>query len=223
MTSLNPVLTCGYQITESLKTHRNIGRTEARETTISLLQQVGIPEPHKRIKEYPHQLSGGMRQRVMIAMALSCNPVLLIADEPTTALDVTIQAQILQIMSKLKQSHDMAVIFITHDLGVVSEIADMIIVLYAGKVVERGSKKDIIENAQHPYSIGLLESVPNMENEQEKLNVIPGTIPDPTSYTEGCRFYNRCNRHTEECKKQPSEFAVGPGHSVACFNYMKKP
>ncbi len=222
MTSLNPVLTCGYQIQESLHIHDKITKKEAKEKALALMKQVGIPEAEKRFSEYPHQFSGGMRQRVMIAMALSCKPKLLIADEPTTALDVSIQAQILELLGTLKKSSDMAMIFITHDLGVVAEIADEIIVLYAGTVAERGTTKDIFNHAAHPYTLGLLESVPHISKEQEHLTVIPGTLPDPTDYQPGCRFYERCTFHSDLCKKDPVEEEITPGHRVACFHYRLK-
>lgn len=218
MTSLNPVFTCGYQIQESLNIHQKISKKEAKHKTIELMKQVGIPDPQKRFHEYPHQFSGGMRQRIMIAMALSCNPTLLIADEPTTALDVSIQAQILQLLAGLKQSTDMAMIFITHDLGIVAEIADKIIVLYAGKVAERGTDSDIFNNALHPYTKGLLHSIPKLTESQEKLNVIPGTLPDPSAYSKGCRFYDRCDRHTDNCMRQPPESDISETHKVACFH-----
>lgn len=221
MSSLNPVFTCGYQIQESLLTHRAIPKKEAKKIALDLMEQVGIPDTEKRFAEYPHQFSGGMRQRIMIAMALSCSPCILIADEPTTALDVSIQAQILQLLSTLKHSKNMAMIFITHDLGIVAEIADTIIVLYAGKVAERGTSVDIFENALHPYTKGLLNSVPKVHMNQEKLHVIPGTLPDPTSYEQGCRFYERCDRHTDECKIQPIEFNITESHKVACYHYDK--
>jgi len=221
MTSLNPVFTCGYQIQESFLIHNKITKKEAKEKAINLMKQVGIPEPHKRFHEYPHQFSGGMRQRIMIAMALACNPRLLIADEPTTALDVSIQAQILKLMSDLKQSHDMTMLFITHDLGVVAEIADDIIVLYAGRIVERGTASDIFEKALHPYTKGLLDSIPSIQKRQERLTMIPGTLPDPTAYPEGCRFYERCDRRSEMCKKQPSERLISKTHTVACFHCEK--
>jgi peptide/nickel transport system ATP-binding protein/oligopeptide transport system ATP-binding protein len=218
MTSLNPVFTCGFQIEEALMLHQNMKKKEAREAAVDMLKQVKIPDPHKRVSEYPHELSGGMRQRAMIAMALSCNPKLLIADEPTTALDVTIQAQILDLLREIKESRDMALMFITHDLGIVAEIADEVLVIYAGRVAERGSAANIYNMPKHPYTIGLLNSVPLMTGKKEKLNVIPGTLPDPTNYPAGCRFYERCDRHSEKCLKQPEEFEVSAGHSAACFH-----
>lgn len=221
MTSLNPVFTCGYQIEEALKLHQGLKQKEARERAIDMLRQVHIPDAEKRVDEYPHQLSGGMRQRIMIAMALSCNPRLLIADEPTTALDVTIQAQILDLLAELKETRNMSLLFITHDLGIVAEIADEVLVLYAGKAVERGSADQIYKNAKHPYTLGLLQSVPRMEGRQERLHVIPGTLPDPKNLPEGCRFYNRCDRKTDACLKQPEQFVVEAGHTCACFHWER--
>jgi oligopeptide/dipeptide ABC transporter ATP-binding protein len=221
MTSLNPVFTCGYQIIESLRFHRGMSRGQARERAIEMLRLVRIPDPHKRVDEYPHQLSGGMRQRVMIAMALACEPKLLIADEPTTALDVTIQAQILDLLAELKEKLHMAVIFITHDLGIVAQIADHVLVLYAGKVAERGSSRDIYEHPAHPYTIGLLDSVPRLDRARERLTVIPGNLPDPTAYEPGCRFYDRCARHTDQCRADPREMTVGKGHSAACWHMQQ--
>jgi len=221
MTSLNPVYTCGYQIAEALRQHKNMTKKEAEEKAVSLLEQVKIPDPHVRVTEYPHQLSGGMRQRVMIAMALSCDPKLLVADEPTTALDVTVQAQILELLAEIKEQRSMAVLFITHDLGVVAEIADSVVVLYAGKIAERGRAVDIYENPKHPYTIGLLNSVPTLEKSNKELYVIPGTLPDPTDFTEGCRFYERCDRHTDKCRTQPEEFTISETQSAACFHIEK--
>ncbi len=218
MTSLNPVFTCGYQIEEALMLHQSLNKRDAHDKAIEMLRLVKIPDPEKRVNEYPHQLSGGMRQRVMIAMALSCNPKILIADEPTTALDVTIQAQILDLLFELKQTRDMALLFITHDLGIVAEIADDVLVLYAGKAAERGSASQIYGNAKHPYTIGLLNSVPRIEGHRDRLHVIPGTLPDPKDLPEGCRFYNRCDRHTDVCKQPPPEFKVEEGHLSACFH-----
>ncbi len=221
MTSLNPVFTCGYQIMESLRFHQNMSTAQARERAIEMLRLVRIPDPRKRVDEYPHQLSGGMRQRVMIAMALACNPKLLIADEPTTALDVTIQAQILDLLAELKEELHMAVIFITHDLGIVAQIADHVLVLYAGKVAERGRAADIYQHPKHPYTIGLLDSVPRLDRAQERLTVIPGSLPDPTAYQQGCRFYDRCSRHTDQCRNNPEEVTVGARHSAACWHIEK--
>ena len=218
MTSLNPVFTVGWQIEEALRLHRGLGKKEARETAVDMLRQVRIPDPHKRADDYPHQMSGGMRQRVMIAMALSCSPKLLIADEPTTALDVTIQAQILDLLQELKASHGMAVLFITHDLGIVAQIADEVQVLYAGMTAERGSAAQVFNSAKHPYTLGLLHSVPRMTQGRGRLHVISGTLPDPTNYSEGCRFYDRCPRHSDKCLARAPLFPIEPGHEAACFH-----
>jgi peptide/nickel transport system ATP-binding protein len=218
MTSLNPVFTCGFQIAEALQQHKGLGKKEAFDKAIDLLKQVHISDPDKRAFEYPHQLSGGMRQRVMIAMALSCGPSVLIADEPTTALDVTVQAQILDLFYEIKQSHDMSILFITHDLGIVAEIADRVVVLYAGRIAERGAAGEIFANAKHPYTLGLLNSVPDVDMKNKQLSVIPGTLPDPTAYVPGCRFYDRCPRHSEKCRQQPPEFPISETHSAACFH-----
>jgi len=218
MISLNPVYTCGFQIAEALVRHKAMTKKEAMEKAGELLRQVHIPDPHKRVAEYPHQLSGGMRQRVMIAMALSCDPTLLIADEPTTALDVTVQAQILDLFYEIKQTRNMSILFITHDLGIVAEIADRVIVLYAGRIAERGSAEEVFTNAKHPYTLGLLSSVPNVADKHAQLSVIPGTLPDPTAYAEGCRFYDRCPRRTDGCRQQPPLFELTQTHSAACFH-----
>ncbi|MFP4418531.1 MAG: ABC transporter ATP-binding protein [Chitinispirillaceae bacterium] len=219
MTSLNPVFTVGFQIMETLRLHQGLDEKNARERAIHMLKAVHIPDAHKRVDEYPHQLSGGMRQRVMIAMALACNPKLLIADEPTTALDVTIQAQILDLLSELKEKFHMALMFITHDLGIVAQIADEVLVLYAGKVAERGSAADIYQNPKHPYTAGLLSSVPRLDSTEEKLTVIPGILPDPTAYGPECRFYSRCTRRTDTCKIAPEEFTMGKDtHKAACYH-----
>jgi oligopeptide/dipeptide ABC transporter ATP-binding protein len=218
MISLNPVFTCGFQIAEALQRHKGMSKKEAFDRAIDLLRQVHIPDPHKRAHEYPYQLSGGMRQRVMIAMALSCDPKLLIADEPTTALDVTVQAQILDLFAEIKQSRSMSLLFITHDLGIVAEIADRVIVLYAGRIAERATAEEIFTNAKHPYSLGLLRSVPVVGMKARQLQVIPGALPDPTAYPAGCRFYDRCPRRSEKCRQQPPETAVSPAHTAACFH-----
>ena len=192
MTALNPTLTIGDQLIEPLVIHQGFNKKDARKEAVEVLKKVGISAPEKRLKEYPHQLSGGMRQRVMIAMAVSCAPKLLIADEPTTALDVTIQAQILELMLDLRQKMDTAVILITHDMGVVAETADNILVLYAGKVVEYGSVKEIFNTPKHPYTKGLLSSIPPLEEDVEELNTIEGTVPGPGQMPVGCRFSPRC-------------------------------
>ena len=188
MTSLNPVYTCGDQIEEAIAVHRDVSRREARDRSIEMLGQVGIPDPKRRSREYPHQLSGGMRQRVMIAMALSTNPELLIADEPTTALDVTIQAQILELMKTLRERNRMAIMLITHDLGVIAEMADDVVVMYAGKVVEASDVMTVFERPHHPYSKGLLASIPRLGEKRERLEVIKGMVPNPLNLPTGCLF-----------------------------------
>jgi oligopeptide/dipeptide ABC transporter ATP-binding protein len=223
MTSLNPVFTCGFQIDEAVILHQGLGPTAAREKTVEMLQLVGIPDPSQRANEYPHQLSGGMRQRVMIAMALCCNPDVLIADEPTTALDVTIQAQILELLERLQAELGMAVLMITHDLGVIAEVADRVAVMYAGKIVESAVVERIFEQPRHPYTIGLLESIPKLNEQKEKLSVIPGTVPDATRFPSGCRFAPRCSRAEAVCREaEPPLLTIegedtDKGHAVACW------
>lgn len=218
MTSLNPVYTIGDQIAEAIQLHQGLNRKDAIDKAIEMLRLVGIPLPERRVKEYPHQLSGGMRQRVMIAMALSCNPKLLIADEPTTALDVTIQAQILELMKKLKRDLGMAIMLITHDLGVVAEMCERVVVMYGGKVVEEGDVVSIFKNPLHPYTEGLLRSVPRMDEDVEKLHVIEGVVPNPLHLPKGCRFHPRCPYAVDRCKEeQPQLEQVAPGRFVACI------
>ena len=221
MTCLNPVYTIGNQLVEALKAHdKNISKEEAQKRAMEMLEEVGINNVEKRMKQYPHELSGGMRQRIMIAMALVCNPKLLIADEPTTALDVTIQAQILDLMRKLKEEMDMSIMLITHDLGVVAEMADYVVVMYAGNVVEKGKVLDIFQNPMHPYTIGLLKSKPiiGKTNHNERLYSIPGQVPNPINMPENCHFNERCEFCQEGCKeKEPKLVHVGNGHYVACF------
>lgn len=217
MTSLNPVYTIGDQISEVLEHHLGYTRAEGFEKAVHLLHSVGIPEPARRVKQYPHEMSGGMRQRVMIAMALACDPKLLIADEPTTALDVTIQAQILELMKDLKTRTGTAIMLITHDLGVVAEMADRVAVMYLGKIVEEGTARDIFHNPLHPYTLGLLNSIPRMDRLQSRLHVIPGTVPNPMFMPKGCPFNNRCDFATEECMEAEPEIA-GDGHKVRCFH-----
>ncbi|MGE5578231.1 MAG: ABC transporter ATP-binding protein [Syntrophothermus sp.] len=219
MTSLNPVLRIRLQIAETLMLHQGMSKKEAGERALELLKLVGIPSPERRINQYPHQFSGGMRQRVMIAMALACNPKLLIADEPTTALDVTIQAQILELMKELKSKLQTSIILITHDLGVVAGLASRVIVMYAGKIVESGSLKDIYYNPQHPYTWGLLKSVPRLhEEEKRKLVPIYGQPPDLLHPPEGCAFAPRCEHAMGIClKEKPAVTEAGPGHQVACW------
>ncbi len=222
MTALNPILTIGFQISESLRMHFNISKEEAIKKSLKLLTKVGIPVPEQRINEYPHQLSGGMRQRVMIAMALSCDPTLLIADEPTTALDVTIQAQILELMKSLLRDFNGSLIMITHDLGVIAEIADRIAVMYAGKIVEYADKKTIFHNPSHAYTFGLLTSIPRLDMEMTRLNVIPGIVPNPLHFPSGCKFNTRCKFATKKCKeKEPALTKLEEGHLVRCWHADK--
>ncbi len=219
MTSLNPVLTVKKQLTESLILHKNLDLNAATKRAVELLEMVGIPSPAERLAQYPHQFSGGMRQRVMIAMALSCEPKLLIADEPTTALDVTIQAQILELMKELKQKVNTSIILITHDLGVVAGLCQKVIVMYAGKIIEQGSLKDIFYNPQHPYTWGLLASVPRLDEENKrKLVPIWGQPPDLLAPPAGCRFAPRCDYAMQICQTQaPNYYQVNQGHQAACW------
>ncbi|MDD2234868.1 MAG: ABC transporter ATP-binding protein [Desulfitobacteriaceae bacterium] len=217
MTSLNPVMTVGQQLMEVFTVHRGLSKEEARKRSIESLKMVNIAMPEQRIDEYPHQLSGGMRQRVMIAMALSCNPKLLIADEPTTALDVTIQAQILKLMKKLKDELGTAIMFITHDLGVVYEICSRAVILYCGQIVEEAKVSDLFKNPLHPYTEGLLNSLPVLGN-SGKLNVIPGSVPIANQFPEGCIFNPRCEHAMEKCKsKIPPTIELKDGHKVKCW------
>jgi peptide/nickel transport system ATP-binding protein len=220
MTSLNPVYRIGEQIVEAIRAHEHVDKRTARSRTIELLRQVGIPNPDSRVDNFPHEFSGGMRQRAMIAMALSCNPSILIADEPTTALDVTIQAQIVELINRLKDDFDSAVIFITHDLGVIADIADEIIVMYAGRVVERGSKRDVFYDPQMPYTWGLLGSIPRLDRPRpERLHTIEGAPPSLINAPEGCKFRPRCPHAFEKCREEPPlENRVGtPGHLDRCW------
>ncbi len=222
MTSLNPIYTIGRQIMEVYREHKGLSKNEARERTEEMLDRVQIPSPSKRVHEYPHQLSGGMRQRAMIAMALACNPRLILADEPTTALDVTIQAQILELMEELQQSLGTSVILITHNLGVVAEFARRVIVMYSGKIVEEGPVEPIFEAPLHPYTIGLLHSIPKLGQKattgKQRLAEIPGIVPSLNDLPEGCSFHPRCSRAKEVCRKEnPSLVERAPGHRVACW------
>jgi len=219
MTSLNPVYTIGNQIAEVFTLHKGSTKKEARDLSIEMLKLVRIPSPEKRIDDYPHQLSGGMRQRIMIAIALACKPSLLIADEPTTALDVTIQAQILALMNNLQKENNMSTILITHDLGVVAETCDDVIVMYAGKIVEKATTKEIFSNPKHPYTIGLLNSIPKLGEKKHRLNTIPGMVPSLLNLPKGCRFQDRCSLSSEECKiKEPELKTLKNEKQVACFN-----
>jgi peptide/nickel transport system ATP-binding protein/oligopeptide transport system ATP-binding protein len=221
MTSLNPVYTIGEQISEAIRLHQELNKKEAQEKTLAMLKLVEIPEPSRRIKEYPHQMSGGMRQRVMIAMALSCNPELLIADEPTTALDVTIQAQILDLISKLQKEFRTSVLIITHDLGVIAEMADRVMVVYAGKAIESASVREIFRNPRHPYTRGLLKSLPRLDMDREiKLEVIEGMVPDALSFPGGCRFHPRCSFVKKKCRmEEPALVDATDGHQVRCWRH----
>lgn len=220
MTALNPVFTIGFQLGEAIMLHQGLSKKEARKKMIELLQMVGIPNAERTITLFPHQLSGGMRQRVVIAMALSCNPSLLIADEPTTALDVTIQAQILTLLRNLKKEFDTSVLIITHDLGVVAEIADKVIVMYAGEVVEEAPIYELFENPLHPYTKGLIASIPkihHMKDAAEELYTIEGTVPNPSAMPKGCKFHPRCPLADEKCKNvQPELEYVNPFHAKRC-------
>lgn len=218
MTSLNPVYTIGNQIMEAIILHQKVSKREARARAIEMLKAVGIPLPEQRIDEYPHQLSGGMRQRAMIAMALSCNPNLLIADEPTTALDVTIQAQILDLIRKLQSEFHMALMMITHNLGVIAEMADDVVIMYMGKVVEEAPVREIFHQPTHPYTIGLMESIPALTRKKERLKPIKGIVPDPYNLPKGCPFEPRCPEAMAICREQMPELKeVRPRHKVACW------
>ncbi len=220
MTSLNPVYRIKDQIMESIVTHMKLSKKEALERTIKMLDTVGIPSARERANDYPHQMSGGMRQRVMTAMALACRPELLIADEPTTALDVTIQAQILDLLYHLREKFNMAVLLITHDLGVVSEAADRVIVMYCGKIVEEADVKSLFANPMHPYTLGLLHSIPRLEDESEEpLYMIKGMVPNPLHMPIGCPFSDRCDQCMERCLQEMPELIERDGHKVSCFLY----
>ncbi len=219
MTSLNPILTCGSQIAESLVLHRGVKKKEALSEALRLMQEVGIASPEKRMKEYPHQLSGGMKQRVMIAMALACEPEILICDEPTTALDVTIQAQILDLIRKLNEEKGMSVLMITHDFGVIREISDNVIVMYTGKVVERAPADVIFKEPLHPYTKGLIGSIPRITKERGRLEQIEGMVPNPTEKIEGCTFWPRCPYATEQCRKADPPTVILGMHQVKCWRY----
>ncbi len=218
LTSLNPLFTVGNQISESIRLHQNASKEEAKIKSIEMLKKVGIPRPDKVFSSFPHMLSGGMRQRVMIAMALSCNPKLLIADEPTTALDVTIQAQILQLMRNLTQEFDTSIMLITHDLGVVAEMVDTVIVMYAGQVVEHTDVYTLFKEPKHPYTKGLLDSTPKIHELKDELQSIEGTVPAPGTITQGCRFQTRCPLATSKCfSEEPELKELAPNHKVRCW------
>jgi peptide/nickel transport system ATP-binding protein len=219
MTALNPVFTVGDQIMEAIILHQGKNKDEAKQLAIQMLKKVGIPEPEKRVDEYPHQLSGGMRQRAMIAMSLSCNPKLLIADEPTTALDVTIQAQILELMLQLQKEYGMAIIMITHDLGVIAETCQRVVVMYAGKIAEYTDVKTLFRNPKHPYTWGLMNAIARLDIEQKELYNIPGIVPDPLHFPKGCKFHTRCPFADEQCKiEEPELVEVEEAHFVRCYH-----
>lgn len=223
MTSLNPVFTVGQQIMEALMIHTDMDKTKAKERAIEMLKLVRIPLAEKRFNEYPHQLSGGMRQRVMIAMALSCNPKLLICDEPTTALDVTIQAQILDLINELKEKLGTSIMMITHDLGVIAEVADDVMVMYAGKIVEYGTADQIFETPMHPYTHGLMNCIPKLNDEEEtRLHVIPGMVPSPDRMPKGCAFCPRCSEAKKICEEKMPELMEVNGQKVRCFKYTSE-
>jgi peptide/nickel transport system ATP-binding protein/oligopeptide transport system ATP-binding protein len=220
MTSLNPVYTIGNQIMEAIILHQNLNKKDAKIKAIEMLRAVGIPLPEQRVDEYPHQLSGGMRQRAMIAMAMSCNPSLLIADEPTTALDVTIQAQVLELMNALREEFHASIQFITHDLGVIAGMADDVVVMYLGRIVEASDVREVFHNPKHPYTQGLMNSIPSLAAEKQRLEPIKGVVPDPFEVPAGCGFEPRCPHAMEICKtKMPDLKEVAPGHTTACWLY----
>ncbi|RAO99606.1 peptide ABC transporter ATP-binding protein [Petrotoga sp. 9PW.55.5.1] len=222
MVALNPVYTVGFQIMESLRYHMNMSKRQAKCRTIELLKEMGISSPDRRVHEYPHQFSGGMRQRAMIAMAMACNPKLLIADEPTTAIDVTIQAQIFELMLKLQNQYNMTIMLITHDMGVIAELADNVIVMYMGNIVESGNIQDILTKPAHPYTKALLKCMPVLgKGKNQEIEPIRGITPDPYDRPTGCQFYPRCDFHSDECLKVPKTSYINEFHSVKCWHYMK--
>jgi len=223
MNSLNPVYTVGFQLMEAIMIHQNVTKKEARKRAIELLGEMGIPLPEKRVDEYPHQYSGGMRQRAMIAMAMSCEPSVLIADEPTTALDVTIQAQIFDLVDRLKKKNNTAVMMITHDMGVVTEMADDVAVMYMGNIIEFGTVDEVLRNPSHPYTKALLSSIPILgRGRNQEIEPIRGVTPDPYDRPKGCQFEPRCNFATEQCKtKVPEETSIETSHMVRCFHYKE--
>jgi peptide/nickel transport system ATP-binding protein len=224
MTSLNPLFTIGQQLTEAIKLHQKLSRKLLKERTVQMLKLVGLPRAEELLNDYPHQLSGGMRQRVMIAMAMACDPKVLIADEPTTALDVTIQAQILHLMKDLNKKTNTSIMLITHDLGVVAEICDRVVVMYAGKIVEEADVRTIFKDPKHPYTVGLIKSVPDVRDKKERLYSIPGNVPKPGSIKHGCRFAARCEHAFDRCRiEDPELYSVeGNGHKVRCFLHTEE-
>ncbi len=226
MTSLNPLFRCGDQIAEAIALHQGVSKQDARAKAVEMLQKVGIPDSESRAREYPHQMSGGMRQRVMIAMALSCNPELMIADEPTTALDVSIQAQILALMNQLKEEFGASILLITHDLGVIADMAQSVAVMYAGKIVEYVNVMRLFDNPMHPYTVGLMGSIPKMDEvvpEDKILRTIPGTVPSLYNLPSGCYFQERCTEACDACsKKVPPLIEIEPGHLLRCWKYEQQ-
>lgn len=222
MTYLNPVFSAGQQITEALLLHQSLSKQEAARKAVDLLKSTGIPDPEKVVKYYPHQLSGGMRQRVLIAMAVACNPSLVIADEPTTALDVTVQAQILRLIKRMKEELRTSLLLITHDLRIVADMCDRVYVMYAGKIVESGSVWQIFENPLHPYTIGLLNCVLSVDEFKKKIETIEGVVPQLVNPPKGCRFRDRCSHAMDKCRQDPSLIEVEEGHMVSCFLHDKK-
>lgn len=219
MTSLNPIVTCGKQIAEALRLHKGLNKKEAMKEATEMMRAVGIANPEQRAKQYPHQMSGGMRQRIMIAMALACRPQILIADEPTTALDVTIQAQILDLMRDLNEKYKTAIIMITHDLGVVSELCENIVVMYTGQIMEHASTEQLFKDPLHPYTKGLLKAIPKIETEKNKLPIIPGMVPNPTEHMDGCSFCPRCDCAMDICSKQKPPMVTIGDRKVKCWKY----
>lgn len=223
MTSLNPILPCGKQIMEPILLHTKLGKEEAKKRALALLSLCGIPDPAQRFHEYPHQMSGGMRQRIMIAIALACDPELLIADEPTTALDVTVQAQIMELMKDLKQKIHMSILLITHDLGVVCDSCDRVVIMYAGQIVEAAPVRALFQNPLHPYAAGLLDAIPRLNVPKERLEAIDGMVPDVDKMPPGCRFHPRCKRAFDRCKNEaPALREMEGGRAVRCFLYDKE-
>ena len=217
-TSLNPVFTIGFQVGEAIRLHRpEVPRNKVRDEVLKALRSVHVSDPERRLDQYPHEMSGGMKQRIMIAMALACKPQLLIADEPTTAVDVTIQARILELLRDIQAEHHMAILLITHDLGVVAELADDVVVMYAGKVIEQAPVNELFDNPRHPYTLGLFASLPRVDQTKSRLETIEGSVPPATHFPEGCRFRERCKWAGPECTKEPPLLQIGGGHTVACW------
>jgi peptide/nickel transport system ATP-binding protein len=221
-TSLNPVFTIGHQVGEAIALHRpEVSRRKIHDEVLKALKSVQVNDPERRLDQYPHEMSGGMKQRVMIAMALACNPELLIADEPTTAVDVTIQARILDLLKQIQSEHHMAILLITHDLGVVAELADDVVVMYAGKVIERGPVNEIFDNPRHPYTLGLFNSLPRIDQKKGRLETIEGSVPPATHFPAGCRFRDRCKWAAEKCPEEPPLLEIGSQHAVACWYHER--